>query len=471
MNEAFEEKGVWQISSPEGVGDEQYFGTLSWAPHGGATLVIDGLTMDQCLRISASQCSRFLIHGQLNSIPQITIGNAVCTSITPSLAARGSVKFEAYEISRGDVRLPDFETTPLYWIGCEMSGLKDLVGGTLIQADIDEESRNYKVTCKNRTSDLFARVDGIEISIGQFCSSKRSGGTFSATDRYAVELKGSPTLTHKAAISLLGELKDFFTLALDKPVVFEKINVSLNDPAEGSGSRSVQLFRKVTKADADAAREKTQPSIFPFSLRPYGISGAAFEKFHQIRKSIRMAIDFFFSGYYGADAFINQKFADIVHGLEGLHRGLRGGTFSDQVNYEAVILPQIVSSIPVGIDPSLRAALKKRLEYGNEFSLRRRLKDLARFHDDYAKPIIGNPCKFADSVADLRNELAHATSNQEPSAEMVEKYFLQFHRCRVLFQLELFYQLGFDSDFLAGSITRLRSARFLLERTTATDVS
>jgi len=112
--------------------------------------------------------------------------------------------------------------------------------------------------------------------------------------------------------------------------------------------------------------------------------------------------------------------------------------------------------------PLAPLALKTRLKYGNEFSLRRRLKDLAKFHDVYARSVLGKPGEFADSIANLRNELAHALGAKKPESELVREYFVQLHRTRLLFQLELLYHLGFDSDFLKGCISRLESAGHVL---------
>jgi hypothetical protein len=51
---------------------------------------------------------------------------------------------------------------------------------------------------------------------------------------------------------------------------------------------------------------------------------------------------------------------------------------------------------------------------------------------------IGKPSDFADSVADLRNELAHATGAEEPDAGRVLEYFVQLHRARLLFPIGAF---------------------------------
>lgn len=106
----------------------------------------------------------------------------------------------------------------------------------------------------------------------------------------------------------------------------------------------------------------------------------------------------------------------------------------------------------------------KRLEFGNEYSLRRRLKELARFHQEYARRYLSEAGEFADTVADMRNRLAHATDSEPRNREAVTRYFVMLHRVRLLFQIEFFHQLGFDTDFLIDCIPRLQSAEFALRQ-------
>ncbi len=74
-------------------------------------------------------------------------------------------------------------------------------------------------------------------------------------------------------------------------------------------------------------------------------------------------------------------------------------------------------TIPHEIDTSFRAALKNKLKYLNEYSLRKRIEILASEHAEIIGKLLGSPDEFADSVSELRNKLTHP----EPSSEALGK--------------------------------------------------
>jgi bifunctional DNA-binding transcriptional regulator/antitoxin component of YhaV-PrlF toxin-antitoxin module len=101
--------------------------------------------------------------------------------------------------------------------------------------------------------------------------------------------------------------------------------------------------------------------------------------------------------------------------------------------------------------------LKDRLIFGNGFSLRKRLRQLASRHAQL-KGILGESSHFADDVADMRNMLAHAKGNETPTRSAALRMLVMLHRVKLLFQSELLLQLGFDENFLKSLQNHLVSA-------------
>lgn len=468
MRENFSDYGTWMVSVDDEVIAKNCLGRLEWNKSKGAKLEILQLSKEHWSTLARRQRSNFILNGALQNGKMVTLPNAICNSLPP-LPDCGVAIFSANDFVEGDVGITDIDNAPLSSAWCPLECLSDLVVGSHIGFKLIKRSGNTTVTLKPQKSSYFATVDGIVVKIGHGCPWNFGQKSFKAHDVYRLELHPETEITYKRAHDLFVGFRDFCTLALDRPVLLGAIGGNLNIPEIEVYQRQVNFYHTRSDRELEEAARKGHP-IAPFSLSPFDVSGPAFEKFCQIKSSIRMAIDFFFSGYYGQESFINQRFADIVHGLEGLHRGLRGGTYTDQQNYDEVILPAIVSAIPKGIDCQLRQSLKKRLEFGNEFSLRRRLKDLVKAHHDYAGGIFGKVAAFGDSIAKLRNTLAHANGEEEPSRELVINYLRSYHRCKVLFQLELFHQLGFDREFLANCLSRLTSARFILESEAADEM-
>jgi ApeA N-terminal domain 1 len=71
------------------------------------------------------------------------------------------------------------------------------------------------------------------------------------------------------------------------------------------------------------------------------------------------------------------EFLSLMHVLEGFHRSLYPGLYMPGDAYEN-IKQSLYAAIPPDISSSHRSALRSRIAYGNEISLRRRLNDLAK---------------------------------------------------------------------------------------------
>jgi len=224
-----------------------------------------------------------------------------------------------------------------------------------------------------------------------------------------------------------------------------------------SWSATIEFLTSGNEAVAVKAKAEGNPFRIPFTLNQGVESALAFKRFHEIRETNRMALDLFFSHYYTNGSFITQQFTDMVHALEGLHRGVRGGNFIDPKKYKEELFPILIAAIPDKIDADLKQSLEKRLQFGNDLSLRRRLKELARSHDEYTRQIIGKPADFADLIAVLRNKVAHALGSEKTTLKNLMEYVVQLHRAKILFQLEILLQIGFPRDFLKECIRRLES--------------
>jgi hypothetical protein len=464
MNKPFEAFGRWWSPACEYLRTQPFLGRLTWDPVKGATIEAAGLSSEVTNSLSHRLGHRLLLQGQLDNLPCITLDDAMVVSVTTEIIGTGNVKITSNKLTQGDDVLADTDQTLLLSLSCEMTGLDVWAAGNTFTISHPEPARDV-IECLPYKEQLFTQVDDITVSVARWNRSSHGIRTYSIEGVNTFTLKAGALFSYERGRQLLHELKAFLTVALDRPIVFETIRGRLEDsdqkmPDGRPVSRHMEFFETTDELVRPASKKDRHNQRIPFLFQPVERAAEAFQRFRDIYRKHRMSLDFFLSQTYGTKSYINQQFADLVHGLEGLHRGLRGGTFMEQAAYDKTVLPALVSGIPAGIDTELRQALKKRLEFGNEFSLRRRLKELARFHEAYAGAYLGKASDFADTIANMRNELAHAIGTNAPNRNTVTQYFIMLHRVRMLFQLELFHQLGFDTDFLKKCAPRLRSAEF-----------
>jgi len=74
--------------------------------------------------------------------------------------------------------------------------------------------------------------------------------------------------------------------------------------------------------------------------------------------------------------WIHVEFLLLMQALEGFHRAVADGTYMSPDDYESV-RHALATAIPASVGANHRDALKSRIKYGNELSLRKRLHDLA----------------------------------------------------------------------------------------------
>jgi hypothetical protein len=96
-----------------------------------------------------------------------------------------------------------------------------------------------------------------------------------------------------------------------------------------------------------------------------------FERYPKVHMPSRLAMSILGS----EKLWLHVEFLSLMQALEGFHRSMHPGTYMDPASYEQV-KARLEGAIPGEIGPDHKAALKSRLRYGNEISLRKRLDEL-----------------------------------------------------------------------------------------------
>jgi Apea-like HEPN len=132
---------------------------------------------------------------------------------------------------------------------------------------------------------------------------------------------------------------------------------------------------------------------------------------------LRPALDLYMSTLYHPDQLVRLRFLTLAQSAEAYPRVSMPGKYMDDEQYNNGLGKLLWDTIPHEIATSFRAALKNKLKYLNEYSLRKRIEILAREHAEIIGKLLGSPAEFADSVSELRNKLTHP----EPSSDALGK--------------------------------------------------
>lgn len=123
--------------------------------------------------------------------------------------------------------------------------------------------------------------------------------------------------------------------------------------------------------------------------------------------------DLVLGGRYNPSHRPSLRFLTLTKALEGYHRRRHGGHYQTQENYEET-RNHLWSEIPDGLTQGHRAALRSRIRYGYQYSLRKRLTDLIERTPPSMPPMIETDRSgFVDVVVDTRNQHTHHDPENE----------------------------------------------------------
>jgi hypothetical protein len=105
--------------------------------------------------------------------------------------------------------------------------------------------------------------------------------------------------------------------------------------------------------------------------------------------------------------WVHVEFLSLMQALEGLHRGLYDGNYMAKDGYE-LVKRALGDAIPAGLSSDHKDALRSRIRYGNQVSLRKRLDALAEtLSEPIRKIVIGGDGMVPRSWIDTRNYYSH----------------------------------------------------------------
>lgn len=138
--------------------------------------------------------------------------------------------------------------------------------------------------------------------------------------------------------------------------------------------------------------------------------------------------------------FSVDDFITLIIALEIYHRRVYDGKYVEDENFKE-IRKRIEKSIPTNISKDFKDAIKNRIEYLNEFSLRKRLKNLFKKYENILKNFIKNKDAFIDCVCNTRNYFVHYDKNYKNVATGEKLYWL-FTAVKILVEICFLTNLG-----------------------------
>lgn len=135
--------------------------------------------------------------------------------------------------------------------------------------------------------------------------------------------------------------------------------------------------------------------------------GVVFSRWFELYDTVAMPSQLALSVFCSEKLWLHVEFLTLMQALEGFHRATMSGLYTSDAEYEA-IRQSVSNAIPQNVASDHKDALKSRIQYGNEVSLRKRLDALvALLPLTLRKHILGDDGTVPRSWVVTRNYYTH----------------------------------------------------------------
>lgn len=296
---------------------------------------------------------------------------------------------------------------------------------------------------------------GARLTIGS--ASSRSGDgirTLGLDHRVFIDIEPEGKRPLKWYRDLLSSLQDLLTLLVGRSVYPRSMQAQVNtggsarsDVFFGQGARLPESRGKVPGEGLVRSSDVLVPLPLIRSELPE-VLGNWFAK----RDLLAPVYELFLGALFNAKIYTDFQFLSLAQGLETYHRRTNpDARYLPEQEYLEEHYPEIVSSLPPSLPEALRNKLKTTLWYANEWSLRKRLKELVG-----AVPITGiagDDPTLIQRVVNTRNYLTHYTEELERDAMRGPKLMEAVEELRRLLAFLLLQELGLDTVFVCTEIS------------------
>jgi len=163
--------------------------------------------------------------------------------------------------------------------------------------------------------------------------------------------------------------------------------------------------------------------------------------------------DLYFGTFYNPRMYLEHQFLSLIQAIESFHQRIYGGEYVSDEDYNKVY-DTLVDAIPNGIGGDLKERLKEYLKYGNEFSLRKRLKEIFDKYQEILDGFTVDKNAFIIKVVDTRNYQTHHDADLKEHAARGEDLYRLIQKLKMLLETCLLTELGFSSGEIKTLFSR-----------------
>jgi hypothetical protein len=264
---------------------------------------------------------------------------------------------------------------------------------------------------------------------------------------------------YAAFADCISSFQQFLTLAIQRSAYPTRITGRIDQPRQTIEDTPIYDDYLVirSRSPAESKRPACTPYDFLFTSHELGFTPAeAFTRFVDRQKALAASMDLYFTTVHHKFSLPRVRFLTLAQSLEAYHRATQPGRYLDDGSYQNGLRKLLWDAIPKDdqtIDKDFLQSLATKLNYLHEFSLRKRLKELATKHRAILEHLIGPPEAFSTAVAERRNQLTHANEQNKGAADDFRTLCVLCDKMALLLEVCFLNEIGFTHDRLKQIVT------------------
>ena len=449
MIEEFEYKGIWWLpDKPE----KQISGTLRFAPTEGAVLELIGSFKDP--QDMNKRLEPEIILGVSSNGKNITLHKCFETRSTLSFPGFQTSSFYANVVFVG-VHFQKAEEIKFKNLSIHYLHLDEWVN--ISGFDIKHLKEEKEVIIKYKLPEPFQAdiSDELKISINiRAAVPLPSFVQKEATIKQKTEIKveTSEDKPFEDYRKTMYHIQNFLTLGITKlvhPLAIEGITeVDKEMINDKSHYPPVEIFYRLS--DILKVPKTLPPFDMLFTFKD--ISGrfeSFLRKWFEIVDLLEPIYNLYFGTLYNPRMYLEHRFLSLIQAIESFHQHIYEGEYLSDENYKKVY-DALVNAIPSGVKTDFKESLENKLKYGNEFSLRKRLKEILDKYQEILNVFIENKNTFIEKVVDTRNYQTHHDEDLKERSTSGKELYRLTQKLKILLEICLLTELGFSSEEIKG---------------------
>lgn len=452
------------ISIPSGVPSH---GTLRFAPDSGISL--DLLTNANLSDVFSNDNRHYpLLTGRLIDDRYVTLIDVGTTARRGGLGGFAHTTHYANSALVG-IHLHNTDAKAFTELYVELTGVNEWFGVIPIQFDWDilkkpHKERTYQLTCVPAECFESTSADGHSIVGHQ--AMEKSGDFHDATitNTFLLSVRVTAALSVAECQSEVFRLQAFMSLLCGRQVFVNRVSLVAID--ENHQKHRCAYFAQFARPNKDPGKWRQGDPLLPLPFIRDHLP-LLWSRWNEYYKYYEVAIQLFVSTEVHGGQLASFELLAIMQALETLHRNRFDGVYSS-TNEFSKALSALIAAIPSCLAEDHRHALRKRLEYGNEYSLRKRLLDLADrlpggSRGELGRLIHPNLRRFLETCVSTRNYLTHYSADSKKESFCDTRLVLATRLLRWFFAASLLSDLGLPEGPLTQAFANSRNLRQLRE--------